>query len=92
MFGHPAYYVGGKLFASVYGDVAAVKVPEDLANELLQKKHITSFQPMGRPKMREWIQLNRKRSSDYVKDKDIFLASAKFVSTLSKKGKTNARK
>jgi len=40
---------------------------------------------MGRPKMREWIQLNRKRSSDYAKDEEIFLASIEFVSSLPAK-------
>jgi len=34
MYGHPAYYVGGKLFASLYMEGVCVKVPESLKKEL----------------------------------------------------------
>lgn len=85
MFGYPAYYIGGKLAICLYEDAVGVKVPEKLAKELLVKKHITTFQPMGKPKMREWVQLNREKSTDYVKDKNILFASIDFVATLSKK-------
>ena len=83
MFGYPAYYVGGKLFASFYEDGVCVKVPESLTNELLEREYIEPFQPMGR-KMREWVQINRHNSEDYLKDKDLFDASIKFVSKVSK--------
>ena len=83
MFGYPAYYVGGKLFACVYGDIVGLKVPESLANTLLQRTEITHFQPMGRRKMREWIQINWDTSDDYMKDQDIFDASIKYVASLS---------
>ena len=89
MFGYPAYYVGGKLFASVYEDAVCVKVPESLANELLKREEIVHFQPMGRRKMREWIQINRNNSEDYLKDQGIFDASVEFVSSIAK---TNLRK
>jgi predicted DNA-binding protein (MmcQ/YjbR family) len=85
MFGYPAYYVNRKLFTCVYGEAIGVKVPEELANQLLSRPHITPFQPMGKPKMREWIQINRKRSSDYEKDMEIFEASINFVKKLSKR-------
>ena len=84
MFGYPAYYVGGKLFASVYEDAVCVKVPESLANELLKREEIVHFQPMGRRKMREWIQINRNNSEDYLKDQGIFDASVEFVSSIAK--------
>src|SRR3990170_2391798 len=72
MFGYPAYYVNKKLFACVCGEGVGVKVPETLANELLSKRHINPFQPLGKPKMREWIQINRKKSADYGRDLHIF--------------------
>ena len=88
MFGHPAYYVNKKLFACIYGEGVGVKVPEDLANELLSKQHVIPFQPLGKPKMREWIQINRTRSSNYRRDLDIFRASINFVGRLhTAKGK-----
>ena len=83
MYGYPAYYIGGKRFASFYEDGVCVKVPEPLANELLERGNIEPFQPMGR-KMREWIHINRQNSKDYLKDKDIFDASIKFVSSIAR--------
>jgi len=82
MYGHPAYYVGGKLFASLYMEGVCVKVPEPLKDELLKRDGIVPFQPMGR-KMREWIQINREKSEDYLKDRDIFEKSIKYVASLA---------
>lgn len=83
MFGYPAYYVGKKLFACLYEEGVGVKVPEKLANSLIGKDGIASFQPMGKAEMREWIQINREHATEYLADKDIFKASVKFVSSLS---------
>ena len=85
MFGYPAYYVNGKLFACIYGEGVGVKVPEDVAIKLLSEQHIqhiVPFQPLGKPKMKEWIQILHMKSEDYLKDMDIFLISVKFVSQL----------
>jgi len=82
MYGHPAYYVGGKLFASLFMDGVCVKVPEDLKNNLLNNKEIVPFEPMGR-KMREWILINHKKSEDYLKDKEIFEKSLEYVAFLA---------
>lgn len=80
MFGYAAYYVNRKLFACIYGEGVGIKVPEEVANKLLSEKHVVPFQPYGKPKMREWIQINRARSSDYRKDMDIFRTAVAFVS------------
>jgi len=82
MYGHPAYYVGEKLFASLYMEGVCVKVPESKVNELLKRDYIIPFQPMGR-KMREWVQINRIKSEDYLKDKDIFEESIEYVASLA---------
>lgn len=82
MYGHPAYYVGGKLFASLFMKGVCVKVPESLKDELLKREEIVPFEPMGR-KMREWILINRAKSEDYLKDKEIFNASIEFVSSIA---------
>ena len=82
MYGHPAYYVGGKLFASLYMDGVCVKIPEKRVKELLINDGIFSFEPMGR-NMREWIYVIRRKSEDYLKDRVIFQESIKFVSSLS---------
>jgi len=82
MYGHPAYYVGGKLFASLFDDGICVKVPEKLKDKLLKKDGIEPFEPMGR-KMREWILINREKPEDYLKDKKIFEDSIKYVASLT---------
>jgi hypothetical protein len=82
MFGYAAYYVNGKLFACIYGKGVGLKLPEAVASKLLSEKHIVPFQPLGKPKMREWIQINRASSADYRKDINIFRTSVEFVSRL----------
>ena len=84
MFGYPAYYIGEKLFACVYEDAVGLKVPEELALQLLKRDEITHFQPLGKRKMREWIQINRTHSEDYHQDKDIFEASLQHVAKIAK--------
>jgi hypothetical protein len=81
-YGHPAYYVGGKLFASLYLVGVCVKIPESLVTELLKRDGIIPFEPMGR-KMREWVLIVRKNSKDYLKDQNIFEASIEYVSALA---------
>ncbi len=85
MFGYPAYYINKKLFACVYDNGVGIKIPENKAKDLIGKKGIIHFQPLGRQKMREWIQINREKSEDYLKDQEIFDVSIKFVSSLGNK-------
>lgn len=85
MFGYPAYYVNRKLFACVYGDAVGVKVREELAKILLLEDHVVPFQPIGKVRMREWVQINRSRSADYNLDMEIFLASLDYVRSLQNK-------
>lgn len=84
MFGYPAYYVNGKLFACLYENGVGIKLPEYKAREFVGEEGIIHFQPLGRRKMKEWIQINRENSEDYLKDKWIFESSIKFVSSLAK--------
>lgn len=81
MYGHPAYYVGGKLFASLYMDGVCVKIPEKRVPELLKRDGIEPFVPMGR-KMREWVLITRENSGDYKKDQKILEESAMYVSKI----------
>ena len=85
MFGYPAYYINKRMFACVYEEGIGIKIPENLAEELVGREGITYFQPMGRRKMREWIQIERKNPEDYVKDIDIFISSMNFVASAGPK-------
>ena len=82
MYGYPAYYVGGKLFASLYNDSVCVKIPKTRVKDFLIKEGIVPFEPMGR-RMSEWILIIRENSKDYQKDCDIFEESIEFVSSLA---------
>ena len=82
MYGHPAYYVGGKLFASLYMGGVCVKIPEPRVKELLEKDYIKPFEPIGR-KMREWVLILRDNSEDYINDRYIFEEAIEYVSSLA---------
>ena len=82
MYGHPAYYVGGKLFASLYMDGVCVKIPEKRVKDLLERKGIVTFEPMGR-RMKEWILIVRDKSEEYLNDRPIFEESIEFVSSIA---------
>lgn len=86
MFGYPAYYLNGKMVGCVYEDGVGLKVPEKMAKKLLDNAHITHFQPLGRRKMREWIQINHADPKDYLLDESIFEASVSYLRTLTEKG------
>lgn len=66
MFGYPAYYAGKKLCLFLYEDGVGVKLPEPTVKRLLSEDpNVIPFQPMGRAKMREWVQINLPVSKDY---------------------------
>ena len=83
MFGLPAYFIGKKLFACVYEDSVGVKLPFALANSLIGRNGIAPFVPMGRHRMKEWIQLTRKSPGEYEQDREIFEKSIAYVASLS---------
>jgi hypothetical protein len=84
MFGYPAYYVNKKLVACIYESGVGIKVPEDVAKTLIGKEGIGHFHPLGRPEMKEWIQINHQKPDDYLEDTAIFEASVNFVSSINK--------
>jgi hypothetical protein len=66
MFGFPAYYAGGKLCICLYEQGVGVKLPEPSVARLLDADpNVVLFRPLGRPKMREWVQIHPSRSEDY---------------------------
>ena len=80
MFGFPAYYAGKKLCICLYEQGVGLKLPEQSAIRLLaDDQNVVSFQPLGRPKMREWIQINLSRSEDYRQYKSVFEESIRHV-------------
>jgi hypothetical protein len=91
MFGYPGYYAGGKLCICHYGDAVGLKTPEETAKGLLaDDPNVVPFQPMGKRKMREWIQINVDASEDYRQYAAVFEESIEYAWSLQKAG--DARK
>lgn len=80
MFGFPAYYVGKKLCICLYEAGVGLKLPESSARRLLDEDANTiPFMPLGKPRMREWVQINLSRSEDYRDYLPVFEESIRFV-------------
>jgi len=80
MFGFPAYYAGKKLCICLYKQGVAVKLPQQSAAKLLgADPNTVPFQPMGRKRMREWVQINLKRSEGYRLYQSVFDESIRHV-------------
>lgn len=79
MFGMPAWFVGGNMFAFVFGQNIVVRLPE-VEREKLLRKGGAPFGPMGRP-MREYIAMppgyhdDRARLRRWIKKAQAFAES-----------------
>jgi hypothetical protein len=84
MFGYPAYYAKGKMFACVYENGLGIKVPADRARDLLVRPDIDHFVPMGRRVMKEWIMIRPEKPDNLMDDARILVESVEFVLSLVK--------
>jgi hypothetical protein len=81
MFGYPAYFVNKKLFACVYEEGVGLKLPLALVSELVDEPEIVPFIPLGRRRMKEWVQINREQPADYIQDRALFEKSVVFTAS-----------
>ncbi len=82
MFGFPAYYVGKKLCICLYEQGVGIKLPEKSAAKLLETDpNAAPFRPLGKPKMREWVQINLGNSKGYKKYMAVFEESIRYLLT-----------
>lgn len=80
MFGFPAYYAGRKLCICLYEEGVGIKLPASTVARLLKSDpNAIPFQPMGKPKMREWVQINLTDSEAYAQYEPVFIESVQFV-------------
>ena len=79
MFGYPAFFKDGRMFACVYGEGIGIKLPLGEVAAQLLLPHVIPFQPYGRSKMREWVQINRLLSEEYAQDMEILRRSMWYV-------------
>jgi hypothetical protein len=54
-FGCPAFFVGPRMVACVYGDTIALKLPQLSITALMETRGCTHFQPYGRHPMLRWL-------------------------------------
>ncbi len=87
MFGFPAFYTRGKLFACVYGDGVGLKLPQTAIRRLEGKPGVTPFQPYGRARMKEWIHIHHDQPVAFSEDAALIQASIRFVSRTAKQPK-----
>lgn len=80
MFGFPAYYAGKKLCICLYEHGVGLKLPAQSVARLLESDpNAIPFQPLGKPKMREWVQINLDDSEAYTQYEAVFHESILFV-------------
>ena len=63
MFGCPAFFLGRRMVACVYGDEVGIKLPSARVEELLVQPDIEPFRPYGKDKMREWVALRHRNEA-----------------------------
>jgi hypothetical protein len=87
MFGFPAYYVGRKLCICLYEDGVGVKLPAPAAAGLLRDDpHAIPFQPLGKSKMREWVQIDLPDSQEYRRYLPVFEQSIAYLQVQGEEG------
>ena len=78
MFGHPGFAVGGKMFACLYDEGVAVKLPEATAQAAIGRPDIEAFRPYGKA-MSAWVLIVHEDLAAYAGDVDLFEAAIEYV-------------
>ncbi len=85
VFGMPGYYVGGKLFASIFGSGLVLKLPKDICDNLIVNKDgFDHFAPLGN-NMKEWVVITKDDPESFEEEMALILQSIEFVKTIVKK-------
>jgi TfoX/Sxy family transcriptional regulator of competence genes len=65
MFGYPAYFVNGNMFAGIHGDKLFLRLSDsDIANILKDCKDVSAFEPMPGRAMKGYVVLPKPVYSD----------------------------
>lgn len=88
MFGYPAYFINGNMFAGIHGDELFIRLSESELKEIMNARlNVTRFEPMPGRAMTGYVVLPKPVYSDdrlFAKWLD---KSVKFASTLPPKQK-----
>jgi hypothetical protein len=91
VFGLHCYKVGNTVFATYCDGGIGIKLPADRVEALLEKPNFVPFQPFGRNRGAEHVQINHENSQEYLADKELFLESMAYVSSPAKPAKKAAK-
>lgn len=81
VFGLPCYKVSAGVFATLYDEGVGIKLPAAHVRDLLQQPDFVPFQPFGRNRGKEFVQINHDNPEDYRHDLALFEESMQFVLT-----------
>jgi hypothetical protein len=90
VFGLPCYKVSTCVFATLYDDGMGIKLPAARVNELLAKPNFVPFQPFGRNRGKEFVQINHDNPEDYRHDLTLFEESMQYVLMSASRQKTTS--
>ncbi len=88
VFGLPCYKVSTGVFATLYDEGVGIKLPAVRVSKLLEKPSFVPFQPFGRNRGKEFVQINHDNPEDYRHDMALFEESMQFVLTSASGKKT----
>ncbi len=92
MFGYPAYFISGNMFAGLFGDKLLLRLSEtDFAEAVKINKGIKAFEPMPGRAMKGYAATPKSVYSDEAEFKKLLDKSIKYVSSLPPK-KAKAKK
>lgn|GEM_PF-550803 len=79
VFGLPCYKVSNSVFATLYDEGVGIKLPAARVSELLEQPDFVPFQPFGRNRGKEFVQINHDKLEDYRHDLPLFQESMRYV-------------
>jgi len=81
VFGLPCYKVSAGVFATLYDEGVGIKLPAAHVSKLLEKPGFVPFQPFGRNRGKEFVQINHDNPEDYRHELTLFEESMQYVLT-----------
>jgi TfoX/Sxy family transcriptional regulator of competence genes len=88
MFGYPAYFINGNMFAGIHGDKLFLRLSDtDIEKIMKSHKEVSLFEPMPKRPMKGYIVIPKYLYLDNVLFKELLNESVKFVSSLPPKKK-----
>jgi TfoX/Sxy family transcriptional regulator of competence genes len=91
MFGYPAAFANGNMFAGLFQDRMMMRLPEDERAKFLKLKGARLFEPMpGRP-MREYVEVPEAVMNSKAKLKNWLGKSYEYAQSLPAKAKKKAK-